>query len=39
MRKTFERYHIVSDRDVREVAVKMSSLLALDGHTSGHGSL
>jgi hypothetical protein len=26
-RKTFERYHIVSDRDIREVAVKMANFL------------
>ena len=27
-RKTFERYHIVSDRDIREVGVKMAKFLA-----------
>jgi len=26
-RKTFERYHIVSDRDIREVGVKMANFL------------
>jgi len=25
--RTFERYHIVSDRDIREVAVKMANFL------------
>jgi Phage integrase family len=27
-RKTFERYHIVSDRDIRDVGVKMAKFLA-----------
>lgn len=26
-RKTFKRYHIASDRDIREVAVKMANFL------------
>jgi hypothetical protein len=36
-RKTFERYHIVSDRSVREVAAKMETFLAgtLSGTLSG----